>query len=102
MHKAVCGTCGKEYLKNDQVAVGCNDICYDCALKGLIGDGGPEEPDINTALLQSGEISGDDLACFRRELEAVDHSGICSDCGRRRCCCDPSEQMDEDEDWSRS
>jgi len=96
VYKVECGKCGKEYLKNDQVAVGCGHICYDCALKGLIGNGGPEESDINTALLQSGEISDDDLACFRRELEAVDHSGFCSDCGQRRCCCVP-EEIEEDE-----
>ncbi len=98
MHKVKCGKCDKEYLKNDEVAVGCNDICYDCALKGFIGNGGPEESDINTALLQSGEISDADLICLQRDLEAVDYAArACSDCGQIRCCCDPSEQIDEDE-----
>ena len=97
MHTVTCSKCGKTYSKNDQIAVGCNDICYDCALKGLIGNGGPEVADMNTALLQSGEMSDADLNCLQEDLEAVDYAAcVCPDCGRTRCRCAP-ETMDEDE-----
>lgn len=97
MHKAVCGTCSKDYLKNDEVAISCNDICYDCTLKSLIGNGEPEGSDINTALLQSGEISDADRICLERDLEKVDYaSSICPDCGyKARWCQCASEDENE-------
>ena len=96
MEKVACGTCGKEYYKNSQVAVDCKPVCYGCALKRLIGNGGPEEADINTALLQSGETSDDLLNSLQEDLESVDYaSRACPDCGQIHCYCS-QDQDDED------
>lgn len=72
MHKVECRKCGKEYQKNDKVAVEQEPICYTCALRALCNGCSPEEGDFNTASLQSGEISDKELSWLEEDLRAVE------------------------------
>ena len=69
-HERTCGSCGKKFHSQNIDSI----ICYGCALKRLIGNGGPEEGDINSALLTSGEMTDEDARCLQEDLESVDHA----------------------------
>ncbi len=69
-HDSVCGTCGRHFSSQNKNST----ICYGCALTRLIGNGAPEEGDINTALLVSGEMSDENAHSLQEDLESVDHS----------------------------
>lgn len=69
-HGCICKTCDKKFKSQKKDSA----ICYDCALAELIGNGGPEEGDINTALIRSGEMSDESAGWLQEDLESVDHS----------------------------
>ncbi len=64
-----CKTCYKGFQSQKKDST----ICYGCALTELIGNGGPEESDINTALIRSGEMSDEDARSLQEDLESIDH-----------------------------
>jgi len=69
-HGCVCGNCGKKFNSQRKDST----TCCGCALTRLIGNGAPEEGDINTALLTSSEMSDQDARTLQEDLESVDHS----------------------------
>ena len=72
MIECTCGTCNKLF---NSIEMSDTPICYACALQSMTeGVRPPEESDINSALLISGEMSEEEWRQLQRELERVDHS----------------------------
>ena len=71
MFNRTCSTCQKKFNSQKKDS----NTCYGCALTRLIGNGGPEEGDINSALLISGEMSDEYARQLQEDLELIDHSG---------------------------
>ncbi len=69
-NECTCKNCGKKFQSQKKDST----ICYACALAELIGKGGPEEGDINSALLISGEMSDQKTRWLQEDLESIDHS----------------------------
>lgn len=70
-YKSTCATCGKNFRSQNKNST----TCYGCALTQLTGNKAPEEGDINSALLISGEMSDRDARQLQEDLESIDHSG---------------------------
>ena len=70
MHTTTCLTCGKKFRSQRKDST----TCYGCALTQLIGNGAPEEGDLNSALLISGEMSDEEARHLQEDLESIDHS----------------------------
>jgi hypothetical protein len=71
MIEHTCRVCHKHF---NSVHKSDSPICYGCALHNITGGRPPEESDMNTAYLVSGEMSGADWIEFQEDLERVDHS----------------------------
>ena len=76
--ECTCTTCGKRFQSQKVNST----TCYGCALTRLIGNGAPEDGDINSALLISGEISDQNARQLQEDLESIDHSGAEAAWGR--------------------
>lgn len=70
-YECTCGSCGKSFRSFNKDG----KTCFGCALGRFAGSGAPEEGDINSALIVSGEMSEDDARSLREDLESIDHSG---------------------------
>lgn len=67
MDKTKCIRCGEIFeTRNNSV------ICYDCTLQDLIGGCPPEEGDFNTAKIQSGTITDEEINNLQKDLESVE------------------------------
>lgn len=93
-HECTCKTCGKKFQSQNKYST----VCYDCALAELIGNGGPEEGDINSALLISGEMTDDQARWLEEDLESVEQgrsirefednaTDVCEICGNDQPLC---------------
>ena len=87
MYKRTCKSCSREFKTQKAEA----KICYGCALEQITGGQAPEEGDINSALLISGEMSDKEARWLQEYLESVDHAKAESDWSR----------MVEDDDFDR-
>ncbi|MBX4181316.1 hypothetical protein KW807_00430 [Candidatus Parcubacteria bacterium] len=98
LYDRTCQTCEKDFRSQRKES----NICYGCALTRLIGNGGPEEGDINTALLTSGEMSDEDAHQLQRDLESVDHSAEEAFERQFEDYYGPDDcYLDDDEEWTR-
>ena len=78
--ETICSKCQKNFQRNTEVggtmalAVGrkSSPECYACALTSLTGGRAPEEGDLNSARLISGEISDKELGWLMEDLRAVE------------------------------
>lgn len=62
--------CGKKFFSQNKNS----KTCYGCALESITAGSPPEEGDINTALIVSGEISDKDARHLQADLESIDYS----------------------------
>lgn len=91
-YECTCKNCDKKFQSQRKDST----ICYGCALAEIIGNGGPEEGDINTALIISGEMSDAHARSLQEDLESIDHSS--EEVRRRQMVEDYSEDF-EDHRW---
>ncbi len=70
MFDRTCTTCSKNFKSQKKDST----TCYGCALERITGGNPPEEGDLNTALLTSGEMSVENARSLQDDLESIDHS----------------------------
>ena len=71
MFKPICQTCGKIFGTEKDNA----QVCYDCAFGIMTGNQlPPEEGDLNTASISSGQMTKDEKYWLARDLQSIDHS----------------------------
>ncbi len=69
--KCTCQTCGKQFRSQ----LSDSPTCYECAYTLLIANRAPEQGDIITAILNSGEMSDEDALSLQEGFDTLGHSG---------------------------
>jgi len=67
MEKKTCTCCGNEFQTRNE-----SDLCYSCTLQSLTGGRAPEEGDFNTAKIQSGTMTDEEIGYLQKDLESVE------------------------------
>ena len=68
-YSCVCKKCIKNFDSLNKES----SICFGCALQGFAPDRAPEEGDINSALITSGDMSDQDARQLQEDLQSIDH-----------------------------